>query len=36
MSTKKKPEMEFRYYEIPQGERLLALLGNTWITGIRK
>ena len=31
MSTKKKPEMEFRYYEIPQGERLLALLGNTWI-----
>ncbi len=31
MPAKKKPEMEFRYYEIPQGERLLALFGNSWI-----
>lgn len=31
MPAKKKPEMEFRYYEIPQGERLLALLGKSWI-----
>lgn len=31
MSAKKKQEMEFRYYEIPQGEQVLALLGNSWI-----
>lgn len=31
MSTKKKPEIEFRYYEIPQGEQVLALLGKGWI-----
>ncbi len=31
MSTKKKPEIEFRYYEIPQGEQVLALLGKEWV-----
>ncbi len=31
MATKKKTEMEFRYYEIPQGEQVLALLGEDWV-----
>ncbi|MBO5371704.1 MAG: helix-turn-helix transcriptional regulator [Lachnospiraceae bacterium] len=30
MSVKKKQEIEFRYYEIPQGEQVLALLGKDW------
>jgi AraC-like DNA-binding protein len=28
---KKKQEMELRFYEMPQGERVLALIGPTWI-----
>jgi len=31
MSGKKKQELEFRYYEIPHGELVLALLGKSWI-----
>ncbi len=31
MSKKKKEKIEFRYYEIPQKEPLLALMGNKWI-----
>lgn len=31
MPGKKRQEMEFRYYEIPHGEIVLALLGNSWI-----
>lgn len=31
MSGKKKQEMEFRYYEVPQGEQVLSLLGESWI-----
>ena len=31
MGRKKKPTIEFRFYEIPQGESCLALLGEEWI-----
>lgn len=31
MSKKKKPVVELRYYEIPQNEPVLALLGENWI-----
>ena len=31
MASKKKTEMELRYYEIPQGEQVLALLGEDWV-----
>ena len=31
MSRKKKETVELRFYEIPQGEPLLALLGEEWI-----
>ena len=31
MAKKKKEKIEFRYYEIPQNEPLLALLGDKWI-----
>ena len=31
MSKKKKEKIEFRYYEIPQKEPLLALMGDKWI-----
>lgn len=38
--AKKKQELEFRYYEIPQNEPLLALMGEKWIQcygkGIKK
>lgn len=30
MATKKKQEIEFRYYEVPEGEQVLALLGESW------
>lgn len=30
MSGKRKKEIEFRYYEIPEGEQVLALLGDSW------
>lgn len=30
MSKKQRPKMEFRYYEIPAGSPVLALLGNKW------
>lgn len=29
--TKKKKQIQFRYYEIPQGEPCLALLGEAWV-----
>ncbi|MDE7247470.1 MAG: cupin domain-containing protein, partial [Lachnospiraceae bacterium] len=29
--TKKKKQMQFRYYEIPLGEPCLALLGEAWV-----
>ncbi len=31
MSKKKKETMEFRFYEIPQEESVLALLGDAWV-----
>ncbi len=31
MASRKKQEMELRFYEIPQGELVLPLLGSTWI-----
>lgn len=31
MSKKRKPKMEYRYYEIPAGSPVLALLGEKWI-----
>ncbi len=31
MSKKKKGSAEFRYYEVPQEEAVLALMGNKWI-----
>lgn len=31
MGRKKKPTIEFRFYEIPQGQSCLALLGEKWI-----
>lgn len=30
MSKKKKPKMEYRYYEVPEGCPVLALLGEKW------
>ena len=29
-SKKKKPKMEYRFYEIPAGSPVLALLGEKW------
>ena len=31
MGRKKKPTIEFRFYEVPQGQSCLALLGEKWI-----
>ncbi len=31
MGRRKRPTIEFRFYEIPQGESCLALLGESWI-----
>lgn len=31
MSKKKKGSAEFRYYEVPREEAVLALMGNKWI-----
>ena len=31
MGKKKKDTMELRFYEVPQGEYVLALLGDNWI-----
>ncbi|MBR1669270.1 MAG: helix-turn-helix transcriptional regulator [Butyrivibrio sp.] len=31
MGRKKRAKIEFRFYEVPQGERCLALLGEKWI-----
>jgi AraC-like DNA-binding protein len=31
MNRKKKPKMEYRYYEMPEGTPVLALLGERWI-----
>ncbi len=31
MAVKKKQEMELRFYEVPQGELVLPLLGDSWI-----
>lgn len=31
MSKKKKPKMEFRYYKMPAGSPILALLGQKWV-----
>lgn len=30
MAARKKQEIEFRYYEVPEGEQVLALLGESW------
>lgn len=31
MSKKRKPKMEFRYYQMPAGSPILALLGQKWV-----
>ena len=31
MSKKRKPKIEFRYYKMPQGSPILALLGQKWV-----
>lgn len=31
MSKKRKPKIEFRYYRMPEGSPLLALLGQRWV-----
>lgn len=31
VGTKRKKQIQFRYYEIPQGEPCLALLGEAWV-----
>ena len=31
MGKKKKPKMEFRYYQMPEESSILALLGQKWI-----
>lgn len=31
MSKKKKPKIEFRYYRMPEGSPILALLGQKWV-----
>ena len=36
MKKLKKDSIEFRYYEIPQGTQVLALLGEKWITSYGK
>ena len=28
---KKKPKMEFRYYQMPAGSQIMALLGDKWV-----
>lgn len=30
MSKKRKPKIEYRYYEMPAGSPVLALLGEKW------
>ncbi len=30
VAARKKQEIEFRYYEVPEGEQVLALLGENW------
>ena len=30
MSKAKRPRVELRYYEVPQGEWVLPLLGDSW------
>ncbi len=31
MSKRKKSKMEYRYYQVPDGSPLLALLGEKWV-----
>ena len=31
MAEKKKKKMEFRYYQLPPGSPILALLGEKWV-----
>ena len=31
MAKKRKPKMELRYYKMPEGSPILALLGQKWI-----
>ena len=31
MAKRRKPKIEFRYYQMPQGSPILALLGNKWV-----
>lgn len=31
MGKRKKPKMEFRYYKMPEGSPILALLGEKWL-----
>lgn len=31
MSKKRKPKIEFRYYKMPDGSPILALLGQKWV-----
>lgn len=33
MSRKRKPKIEFRYYQLPAGSPILALLGEEWVRG---
>ena len=32
VAARKKQEIEFRYYEVPEGEQVLALLGEKWLS----
>lgn len=34
MAEKKKKKMEFRYYQLPPGSPILALLGEKWVAVI--
>lgn len=31
MAKRRKPKIEFRYYQMPPGSPILALLGNKWV-----
>ena len=31
MGRKKRDKIEFRFYELPQGESVLGLMGNRWV-----
>lgn len=31
MAKKRKPKMELRYYKMPEGSPILALLGQKWV-----